>query len=209
MKPREKLQINWPRNLESWELIAVILWAGIAWSNVFQISKKAAKIISQKQDRITLDDLLTIDWIWPVKAMQIISGFELARRHYINDEISITSSSDVLSQVAEYRAKRQEYLLTLTLDWAWKLIKKRVVTIGILDESLAHPREIFSWAIADRAHSMILVHNHPSWNVRPSSADMQTTHRICEVGKLVGINIKDHVIISKTDHYSFRENELI
>lgn len=76
--------------------------------------------------------------------MQIISGFELARRHYIPDEISIESSQDVVSQVAEYRSKRQEYLLTLTLDGAGKLIKKRVITIGLLDESLAHPREIFT-----------------------------------------------------------------
>ena len=68
----------------------------------------------------------------------------------------------MLSQVQQYRAKRQEYLLTLTLDGAGKLIQKRVVTIGILDESLAHPREIFTGAIEDRAHSLILVHNHPS-----------------------------------------------
>jgi len=209
MKPREKLQINWPRNLESWELIAVILGTGTKGQNVFQVARKASKVIASKQDRVTLDDLLTVKWIWKVKGMQIISGFELARRHYIPDEVSIQSSADVVSQVWEYRAKQQEYLLTLTLDGAGKLINKRVITIWILDESLAHPREIFTWAIADRAHSMILVHNHPSWNVRPSSADMRTTNRICEVWKLVGIQVRDHVIIWKNDHYSFRENALI
>lgn len=119
-------------------------------------------MIADKQDTITLKDLLTISGIGPVKGMQIIAGFELARRHYICDDISISSSHDVLSQVAQYRSKQQEYLLTLTLDGAGKLIQKRVVTIGILDESLAHPREIFTGAIQDRAHSLILVHNHPS-----------------------------------------------
>lgn len=209
MKPREKLFVHGPEKLESWELIATILGAGIRWVNVFQIAKKAAKVIEEKKDSIVLKDLLWIPWIGQVKAMQIIAAFEMAKRYYISEDIRIESVSDIVSQVQEYRRKKQEYLLTLTLDGAGRLIKKRVVTIWLLDQSLAHPREIFSWAISDHANSLVLVHNHPSGNTNPSNSDMRITSRISEVANLVGIRLLDHIIIGKDSHYSFRENALL
>ena len=209
MKPREKLAKLWPKNLASWELIAIILSTGTKWMNVFQVAKKASQVIEKKQDQITIDDLLAISSIWPVKATQIIAWFELARRHYVNDDISIMGSQDVVNQIYEYRNKKQEYLIALTLDGWNKLIKKRVITIWLLNESLAHPREIFSWAISDRAHSLILAHNHPSWNVDPSSADIRTTQRMKDVWQLIGIELRDHVIIGKNSYFSFREHQMI
>jgi len=97
-----------------------------------------------------------------VKATQIISAFELAKRYFLPDQVSIHSIQDVLDQVREYRDKKQEYLLCLTLDGASRLIQQRIITIGLVDQSLVHPREIFVGAIEDRSQSIIIVHNHPS-----------------------------------------------
>jgi len=209
MKPREKLFRYGPKHLESWELIATILGSGTKGQTVFQIAKKASYIIAEKWDAIAFDDLLVVPWIGQVKAMQILSAFELARRHYITDDIRLDSVQDIVSQVSEYAGKKQEYLVSLTLDGANRLIQKRIVTIGLLDQSLAHPREIFSGAIEDRANSLVLVHNHPSGKLEPSSADVSTTRRVDEVAKLVGIRLLDHVIIAKNGHFSFRQNALL
>jgi DNA repair protein RadC len=209
MKPREKILQYGPEKLESWELVATILWTWIKGLNIFQLSKKANKIIEQQAGSITIADLETVKWIGKVKAIQIISAFELAKRHFIDDNILIESINDVLHQVQEYRTKKQEYLVSLTLDGANRLINKRVVTIWLLDQSLVHPREVFADAIEDRAHSIILVHNHPSGTNEPSSADVRVTKKLREVSELVWIHLRDHVIITKNNYYSFKENSEI
>lgn len=209
MKPREKILKYGPEKLESWELVATILWTWIKWLDVFALSKKANKVIEQKATQIRLEDLENIRWIGKVKAIQIISAFELAKRHFIDDNIIIESSQDVLKEVQEYRNKKQEYLLCFTLDGANRMIQKRVVTIGLLNESLVHPREVFSDAISDRANSIILVHNHPSQMNEPSMSDIRVTQRLKEVSKIIWIKLTDHIIITKEDYYSFKEHNLL
>jgi DNA repair protein RadC len=114
-----------------------------------------------------------------------------------------------LGQVSEYRNKRQEYLICITLDGASRLINKRIITIWLLNQSLVHPREVFADAIEDRAHSIILVHNHPSGTNKPSNEDIYVTKRLREVSELVWIQLRDHIIITKNDYYSFKENSLV
>ena len=209
MKPREKILKYGPEKLESWELVATILGSGIQWLDVFQLSKKANKVIEEQAGSITIEDLEKIKWIGKVKAIQIISAFELAKRHFIDDNIIIESIWDVLGQVSEYRNKRQEYLICITLDGASRLINKRIITIWLLNQSLVHPREVFADAIEDRAHSIILVHNHPSGTNKPSNEDIYATKRLREVSELVWIQLRDHIIITKNDYYSFKENSLV
>jgi len=209
MKPREKILKYGPEKLESWELVATILGSGIQWLDVFQLSKKANKVIEEQAGSITIEDLEKIKWIGKVKAIQIISAFELAKRHFIDDNIIIESIWDVLGQVSEYRNKRQEYLICITLDGASRLINKRIITIWLLNQSLVHPREVFADAIEDRAHSIILVHNHPSGTNKPSNEDIYVTKRLREVSELVWIQLRDHIIITKNDYYSFKENSLV
>lgn len=148
-------------------------------------------------------------WIWPVKAQSIISAFELAKRYFIKESIVINTSKDILEQVKEYRSKQQEYLLCLTLDWANRLINNRVITIWLLNQWLVHPREVFADAIWDRANSIILVHNHPSGNSTPSDEDLKVTNKLKEVSKIIWIMILDHLIITKTDYFSFNENNIL
>jgi len=121
----------------------------------------------------------------------------------------ITSASDVYSLLAEYSTKEQEHFLLITLDGASKVIEKRVIFIGTLNQSLVHPREIFRPAILDNSAGVIIAHNHPSGTLEPSRADIQVTQRLKEVAKLVGIELLDHVIISEGGYYSFSDEGLL
>jgi DNA repair protein RadC len=109
----------------------------------------------------------------------------------------------------ELKNKKQEYFLTFTLDGAHNLIQKRTVFIGTLNQSLVHPREIFADAITDRAAGIIFVHNHPSGNIEPGKEDISITNKLIEVGKLVGINVIEHIIVSKDGYFSFNEKGMI
>ena len=103
--------------------------------------------------------------------------------------------------------KKQEYFIVITLDGAHNLIQKRVVFIGTLNRTLIHPREIFADALTDRAADIVLIHNHPSGSLEPSREDLDITRQLEDAGKILGINILDHIIISKSGYYSFQENK--
>jgi len=199
----------WVSNLDSSDLIATIIWSWIKGLDVFSLSKIVNKKLIEKKENINVNDLLSIKWIWVKKAISIISSFELAKRYFLNDGIFINSIDDILRELHEYRNKKQEYLISITLDWANRIINKRVVTIGLLNRSLIHPREVFADAIFDRANSIILIHNHPSNTNEPSDADIKVTNRLLSVADLIWISLFDHIIITKNSYYSFRENALI
>ncbi len=127
---------------------------------------------------------------------------EEVQRSYID---RITSASDVYRILYDYTDKDQEHFLLLTLDGASKIIEKRVIHIGTLNQSLVHPREIFKPAIIDGAAGIVIAHNHPSRTLEPSRADIQITQRLKEVAKLVGIELLDHVILTEQGFYSFSE----
>ena len=121
----------------------------------------------------------------------------------------ITSANDVYHALAEYSTKDQEHFMLITLDGASKVIEQRVIHIGTLNQSLVHPREVFRPAILDNAAGVIISHNHPSGTLEPSRADIQITDRLKEVSKIVGIELLDHVIISKNGYYSFSDEGLM
>ncbi|NCU34156.1 DNA repair protein RadC, partial [Candidatus Saccharibacteria bacterium] len=115
----------------------------------------------------------------------------------VSERPIIDSPEKAAEQFADIRDKKQEYFVCLTLDGANRLIAKRVISIGTLTASLVHPREVFAEAITDRAASIIVGHNHPSGNLEPSAADKQVTERLKEAGEVLGINLLDHLIITK------------
>jgi DNA repair protein RadC len=143
------------------------------------------------------------------KSGQILSAFELARRHLLRDAVKISCAKDVLPFLADISAKQQEYFLCITLNGANEVIEKRVVTIGLLDKSPVHPREVFADVIADRAAAVIFAHNHPSGDLQPSEADLRLQDQLTEAGKILGIRVLDHVIVAKKGYYSLQEAGLI
>lgn len=121
----------------------------------------------------------------------------------------LLKAQDALDHLAFIRHKKQEYLVCLSLDSGCRLIKRRVITIGLLDTSLAHPREVFSDALKDRAASIIVAHNHPSGMAKPSKRDIGTTQQLAAAGILLGVPLYDHIIVAKNEEYSFRESGLL
>jgi DNA repair protein RadC len=120
-----------------------------------------------------------------------------------------SATEDILPYLKFIRNKRQEYFICLSLDSGGQVIKRRTVTIGLLNVSLAHPREVFAGPLKDRAASVIVAHNHPSGNPEPSNEDIRTTQQLVAAGILLGIPLRDHIIVAHESQYSFREHHLI
>ncbi len=121
----------------------------------------------------------------------------------------ITEARGVYQHLKEYKDKNQEHFIVITLDGASKIINTRVVFKGTINQSIVHPREVFADAVEDRAVGIIIAHNHPSGTLRASSADIQITKRLKQASVIMGIELLDHVIISKEGYYSFSDEGLL
>lgn len=208
-RPREKLQERGASALTDEELVAAILGKGSVGVDVRTIGKQVASLIREHKEGLTLDHLLDVPGMGLAKASQILSAFELARRHLLKETVKITCAKDLLPLVAEIAGKQQEYFLCVSLNGANEVIEKRVVTIGLLDKSPVHPREVFADVIADRAAAVIFAHNHPSGELQPSEADLRLHEQLTDAGKILGLRVLDHVIVTRKGYYSFQEAGLI
>jgi DNA repair protein RadC len=208
-RPREKLRERGAAALTDEELVAAILGMGTAGIDVRTMAKQVASLIREHRAALTLDHLQAVPGMGLAKAAQILSAFELARRHLLRDTVKITCANDVAALVADIAGKAQEHFICISLNGANEVIEKRVVTIGLLDQSPVHPREVFADVIADRAAAVIFAHNHPSGDPQPSDSDRRTHDRLTEAAKLLGLRVLDHVIVTKKSHYSFQESGLI
>jgi DNA repair protein RadC len=191
------------------ELVAAILGMGTAGVDVRTISKQVAGLIREHKEALKLDHLLAVPGMGLAKAAQILSAFELARRHLVKDAVKISCAKDALPLLTDITGKQQEYFICISLNGANEVIEKRVVTIGLLDKSPVHPREVFADVIADRAAAVIFAHNHPSGDLQPSEADLRLQDQLTEAGKILGIRVLDHIIVSRKGYYSFQEAGLI
>ena len=208
-RPREKLQERGPAALTDEELVAAILGMGTAGIDVRTMARQVAGLIREHKEKLSLDHLLDVPGMGLAKAAQILSAFELARRHLLKDTIKITVAEDVLPLVADIAAKPQEHFVCISLNGASEVIEKRVVSMGLLDQTPVHPREVFADVIADRAAAVIFVHNHPNGDPQPSEADRRTHDRLTEAAKILGLRVLDHVIVTKKGYYSFQESGLV
>ena len=200
LRPREKLQAKGVASLSDYELLMAIIGSGNAQADVTKIARDVQKLLAEKASALAYEDLLSVKSLGPAKATQIMAGFELWRRQFeVSERPIIDSPEKAVAQLTDIRDKKQEYFVCLTLDGANRLIAKRVISIGTLTSSLVHPREVFADAIADRAASIIVAHNHPSGTLMPSDADKQVTERLREAGELLGITLIDHILLTKSD----------
>ena len=124
-------------------------------------------------------------------------------------EIKIKGPADTYEALKRYQNKRKEHFLVLTLNGAHDVIAVRLVSMGLVNRTVVHPREVFYWAIKDNACALILAHNHPSGNVEPSPEDQEITKRLQQAGEIIGIDVLDHLVIAKTRYYSFLEHGLM
>ncbi|WP_456480052.1 RadC family protein [Nautilia sp.] len=208
-KPREKLIQKGVKALQNDELIAILIGSGIKGKDVRKLSKEIEEIIDKNFPNLSPEKLFSIKGLGNAKVSVILAAVELGRRYYTKNNNKINDAKDTYELLKEYANKKQEYFLSITLDGAMNVINKRVVFIGTLNQSIIHPREIFADAIADRANSIIIAHNHPSGELTPSGNDIEITKRLQEVGKLIGIELLDHLIITKEGFYSFSQEGML
>ena len=204
-RPREKLAAKGPEALSDSELLAILLGRGVKGKDVFHVAHAVLRKLDKEKEKIGVKTLVSIEGVGFAKACQIVASFELARRRLLKESIVIQKSEDVLPLISYIADKKQEYFLCVSLNGANEVIGNRLVTVGLLNANQVHPREVFVDAISDRAASIILAHNHPSGVLKPSPDDIATTEQLVDAGKILGISVLDHIIITKKGHLSFKE----
>jgi len=218
-RPREKLALKGPGSLSNAELIAIFLRTGVAGKGAVELARDLLVDRGSLQGvaRTSPAELAGRHGIGPAKAAQISAAFELGRR-LVHEQISLEpmdSPERIFELLApQMRALSQESVSVLLLDNRRHLIKVEEVTRGTLNECLVHPREILRRVIAHSSHSFILVHNHPSGNPNPSSADREITRTLYRASEVVGVSLVDHIIIGASSvdgqpYFSFREAGLL
>jgi len=207
-RPRERFLKKGPDALSKSDLLAILLGSGIKGKNVQKLAQQIIQKFGKDFLNITVDDLQKISGIGQAKALQIASAISLVKRYYADKKINkiiIKNSQDVLSLTYDLKEKKKEYLVCLYLNARNALLKKEIVSVGLLDKTLLHPREIFYPATELNAASVILVHNHPTGDFSPSEKDVQIVEKITQAGEIMGIPIIDFIIVSENGHYSFYE----
>ena len=214
-RPRERLQQYGEAALSSQELLAVILGRGIAGESVTVTAQRLLKEFGDLKGlaQATVEELSRVKGIGQAKACQIKASFELASRlegySSINNREAIKAPTDVVSFVRNrLKDKKKEYFLAVLLDTRGQVIKTSEISIGSLDSSIVHPREVYKEAIAASAASVVFVHNHPSGDPTPSEIDIGLNKRLVEAGELLGIEVLDHIVIGNPDYVSLKSKGL-
>ena len=213
-RPRERFIKYGKENLQTSELISIILSTGTKEKSVIELSNSILNNIddiSELKD-ITLNKLKKIDGIGEIKAIKLLSAIELGKRVYYDKnlvKIKLNTAKKVFDYLKDnFSDLKQEYFYAIYLDSKKNLIEKRLLFMGTVNESIVHPREIFKYAYLLSASSIICVHNHPSGDTTPSSEDILLTNKLIDIGNLQGIKVINHIIIGK-DYYSFFENGML
>jgi len=207
-RPRERFLKKGPDALSKSDLLAILLGSGIKGKNVQQLSQQIIKKFGKDFLSITVDDFQKVSGIGQAKALQVASAISLVKRFYEDNqtnEVVIKNSQDVVSLTYDLRNKKKEHLVCLYLNARNVLLKKEIVSVGLADKTLLHPREIFYPATELNASSVILVHNHPSGDSSPSEKDIEIVEKITQAGGIMGIPVLDFVIVSEKGNYSFSE----
>jgi DNA repair protein RadC len=210
-RPREKLIHYGPEKLSTTELLAILLRSGKRGENVVELAHKILKKYgTDKLAHLTFHDLQGYNGLGPAKACEIVACFELGKRLLKDKKAELyLKPEDVFDRLKDIREHKKEHFIILFLDTRNQEIKKDIISIGSLNASLVHPREVFEPAVRNTAAQLIIAHNHPSGDTNPSTEDIHITQRLVEAGKIMGIEVTDHVIISRNGYFSFKEKGLL
>jgi DNA repair protein RadC len=209
-RPRERLLRFGVEALSAQELLALILGRGTRGESVMLTSQRLLSRFGDLQGMAgsSVEELSTVRGIGLAKATQLKAAFELGRRldsYPVKDKRAIRSPEDALQEVkAKLKGKKKEHFLTILLDTRNQVISIAPISVGSLDSSVVHPREVFREALAASAASVIFVHNHPSGDPSPSEDDIKLTQRLVEAGKIMGVEVLDHVVVADSAYASLK-----
>ncbi len=215
-RPRERLHKFGVEALSAQEILALILGRGIAGESVTVTAQRLLSRFGNIKGlaNASLEELAGIKGIGPAKASQIKAAFELANRLEGSPEQGkkplVKTPEEVVSLVkGRLKDKKKEHFQVLLLDTRSQLINIAEISVGSLDTSIVHPREVFKEAISASAASVIFVHNHPSGDPTPSEDDIKLTERLTRAGEVIGIDVLDHIIIANTEYVSLKREGIL
>lgn len=196
-RPREKLFEKGPDALKDHELLAILLRTGYQGKSAIEVAKRILKTTKlENLPRLTPEELAKLKGVGKSRASIISAAIALSRRIFnFNTGITINTPDDVVKVTSTLLDKKKEYLVILCLDARNRLIKKHTISVGTLTSNLVHPREVFTPAIQNNAAQLIIVHNHPSGDSQPGKEDIEITKKLIEAGRILDIDILDHIII--------------
>ncbi len=211
-RPWTKLKRKGVASLDDAELLSMILMRGNKHENCLELSNKLLARFNLHQFHTRSIQELSKILGEDTKAYQILALSELFKRYSRLKSKGfkpvIESARDIYHHFKEdLKGKKKEHLYAVLLDVRQRIIKTELISVGTLNQSFAHPREVFSKAIKEAAHAIIVVHNHPSGEAKPSPGDIATTRKLIRAGKVLGIKVLDHVIISPRGYWSWQENK--
>jgi len=206
MRPRERLARKGVAALSDVELLSLMLGSGGAGRGVGRLALELLTLLDGGSDAPEPDVMASIKGIGPARAAVVAAALEFSRRRLRPSRRRIGEPSDVLPLVQHWADRPQEHFLVLSLNGAHEVLRLRVVSHGILDRTVVHPREVFADPLSDRAAAILCAHNHPSGSLEPSPEDRELTRRLRDAGNLLGIPLLDHVLFTAGGYFSFLES---
>ncbi len=211
LRPREKLLKYGPEKLSNSELLAILLRTGQKGRNAVELAKALLqKHGSQNLPNLDVKELKKLPGIGPAKACEIAACFELGKRLLQGKQAkTYLKPKEIWDELKDLRNHKKEHFVIFYLDTRNQEVKREIISIGSLNANLVHPREVFEPAVRNLAAQIILAHNHPSGDPQPSEDDLVITTRLVKAGKILGIEIVDHIVVVKNGFLSFKEKNLI
>ncbi len=204
-RPRERAIARGVEALADSELCSLLIGTGSRRRPVEQVAGEVVSLLDRESGVPSRRELEAIEGLGPAKASAILAAFEIARRVLLPSRRKIRMPVDILPLVERFVDRPQEYFLAASLNGAHEVTSVRVVTVGLVNRTVVHPREVFAPAIEGRAAAVMVAHNHPSGCLEPSPEDEEVTRRLCAAGRTLGIPLLDHIIFSAFGYYSFLE----
>ncbi|MDR1108982.1 MAG: DNA repair protein RadC [Spirochaetaceae bacterium] len=215
-RPRERLIKFGAESLSDRDLLSILLNTGVKGKNVSILAEELLDRLEQDKEIPPVTELVRLTGLGESKASAVAAMLEFGRRRWAMTGIKISSPADIFTTVRHYADRRQERFICLSLNGAHEVLAVRVVTLGLVNRTIVHPREVFADPISDRSCAICVAHNHPSGELTPSPEDDEVTQTLWKAAKILGIRFLDHIIFSTTAYFSYsqtgrmpREREMI
>lgn len=211
-RPRERLLELGPGALSDADLVALVFGSGSGGEGVLDVAARVTRSVHLRRlHQTAVEDLLAIKGMGPARAAQLLAAAEIGRRLWPDaDPIPLVRGPETIFELtADIRRSNREHFVGFYLNSRNQVLRREIISIGSLNASIVHPREVFIPALAVSAASLILAHNHPSGDPSPSEEDLAITRRITESGRLLGVELLDHVVVARDAYTSFKERRLL
>jgi DNA repair protein RadC len=205
-RPRERLLRGGPAALSDHELLAVLLNTGIRGKNVFVLAKELLELLDRTKGIPTIKELSALSGMGEGKACAVAAMLEFGRRRWASAGVRIRQPQDIYGLLRHHADRKQERFLCLSLNGAHEVLALRIVSIGLVNRTIVHPREVFADPIIDRAAAVIVAHNHPSGQLKASPEDDEITRRLKAAADVLGLHFLDHLIFTEAAWFSYRQS---